>query len=91
MLKQKTGTEIANAFKDIIQNSGRLPKMVRSDKGNEFYNKHVMKLVDVSSTENEKKSCVVERWNLTMKEQMFQYFTVNNTCRYVDLLNDMVS
>jgi hypothetical protein len=47
--------------------------------------------VDVYSTENEEKSCVVERWNRTNKDRMFKYFTVNNTLRYVDVLNDMVS
>jgi hypothetical protein len=61
------------------------------DKGTEFYNKHVKKLVDLISSENEEKSSVVERWNLTMKNRMFKYFTANNTRRYVDVLNDMVS
>jgi hypothetical protein len=26
-----------------------------------------------------------------MKDRMFKYFTANNTRRYVDVLNDMVS
>jgi hypothetical protein len=62
-----------------------------SDKGTEFYNKHVKKLVDLISTENEEKSCIVERWNRTMKDRMFKYFTANNTRRYVDVLDDMVT
>jgi hypothetical protein len=58
------------------------PKMVWSDKGTEFYNKHVKKLVDIFSAENEEKFCVVERWtrfSRTMKIRMFRYFTANNT------------
>ena len=40
------------------------------DKGREFYNKDVQKLVDLYSTEKEEKSCVIERFNRTIKEQM---------------------
>jgi hypothetical protein len=75
---------------DIITSSGRKPSHVWCDKGTEFYNKHVKKLVDLISSENQEKSSV-ERWNLTMKNRMFKYFTANNTRRYVDVLNDMVS
>jgi hypothetical protein len=62
------------------------------DKGKEFYNKDVKSLgVELYSTENEEKSCVIERWNRTMKEKMFKYCSANSTRRYVDVLNDMVS
>ena len=46
--------------------------------------------VELYSTENEEKSSVVERWNRTMKERMFKYFTVNSTWKYIDVLDDMV-
>ena len=49
------------------------------DKGREFYNKDVQKLVELYSTENEEKSCVVDRFNRTIKEKMFKYFSANNT------------
>jgi hypothetical protein len=90
-LKSKSGTEVASALNDIITSSGRKPTHVWSDKGTEFYNMHVKKLVELISTENEEKSCVVERWNRTMKDRMFKYFTANNTLRYVDVLDDMVT
>ena len=38
------------------------------DKGHEFYNKDVQKIVELYSTENEEKSCVIERFNRTIKE-----------------------
>ena len=41
------------------------------DKGREFYNKDVQNLVELYSTENEEKSCVIERFNRTIKEKMF--------------------
>ena len=35
------------------------------------------------SRENEQKSCVIERFNRTIKEKMFKYFFANNTRKYV--------
>ena len=62
------------------------------DKGKEFYNKHVKALsVQLYSTENEEKCCVVERWNRKMKEKMFKYFSANNTKKYIDILDEMVN
>ena len=64
------------------------------DKGRDFYNKDIQKLVEHHSTENEEKSCVIERFNRTIKEKMFKYFSANNTRKYVivlDLLVDQYS
>ena len=47
--------------------------------GRQFYNKDVQKLVKRYSTENEEKSCVIERFNRTIKEKMFKYLSANNT------------
>jgi hypothetical protein len=90
-LKNKTGGEVAHALNDIITTSGRRPLQTWCDKGTEFYNKLVKNLADLISSENEQKSSVVERENSTMKQRMFKYFTANNTRRYVDVLNDMMS
>ena len=56
-LKQKTAQEVANAFSRILQE--RRPRKVWVDKDWEFYNKNVQKLVELHSTENEEKSCVI--------------------------------
>ena len=40
------------------------------DGGREFYNKDVQNLVELYSTENEEKSCVIERFNRTIKEKI---------------------
>ena len=56
----------------------------------EFYNKDVQKLVVLYSTENEEKFCVIERFNRTVKKKMFQYFSANNTRKYVDVLDLLV-
>ena len=37
------------------------------DKGHEFYNKDVRKLIELYSKENEEKDCVIERFSRTIK------------------------
>ena len=68
----------------------RRPRKLWVDKGREFYTKDVQKLVELYSTENEEKSCVIERSNRTIKEKMFKYFSANNTRKFVDVLDLLV-
>ncbi|XP_065679046.1 uncharacterized protein LOC136093745 [Hydra vulgaris] len=69
LLKNKTGFEVANAFNKTFK--VRKCDKLWVHKGLDFYNKHVKALgVQLYSTENEEKSCVVERWNRTMKEKI---------------------
>ena len=87
-LKRKTGHEVAHAF-SRISIERRAGKMW-VDKGWEFYNKDVQKLFELYSTENEEKSCVIERFNRTIKDQIFKYFTANSTRKYIDVLDKLV-
>ena len=93
-LKSKTGLEVANAFQQLWKTQSP-PQKLWTDKGKEFYNKHMSELlrkhsVDLYSTENEEKSSVVERWNRTIKRFMWKYFTANNTMNYIDILPDLI-
>ena len=91
-LKDKKGMSVSKAFSEIFKESGRRPNKVWTDKGREFYNKDVKRLgVPLYSTENEQKSSVVERFNRTLKERMYKYFTANNTNVYFDILDSLVS
>ena len=87
-LKNKKGETVAEALKNIFEK--RKPEKLWTDKGTEFYNKDVKKLIEIYSTENEEKSSIVERWIRTMKEKMWKYFTDNNTYNYMDVLPDLV-
>ena len=60
------------------------------DRGCEFANEDVRKQVELYFTENDEKSCVIERFNTTIKEKMFTYFSANNTRKYVDVLELLV-
>ena len=88
-LKRKPGQEVANAFSRILKQ--RRPSKMWVDRGCEYYNKDVRKLFELYSTENEEKSCVIERFNRTIKEKLFKYFSANNTRKYVDVLDLLVN
>ena len=87
-LKDKTGRSVATALKQIFKE--RKPTKIWVDKGKEFYNKEVKSLVELYSTENEEKSCVVERWIRTMKEKMWKYFSAHSTSVYINVLDQLV-
>ena len=94
-LKRKTGKETNDAFISILEESGRKPKKVRYDQGTEFKNKHFQKLLKdegINGYEaiNDTKAAIVERFNRTLKNKMYRYFTAANTFRYVDVLQDLV-
>ena len=92
-LKNKSGKSVMEGFKIVLKQ--RKPEKLWGDKGKEFYNKDFKALlkehnIELYSTENEEKSSVVERWNRTMKERMFKYFTANSTNQYIDILPSLV-
>ena len=60
------------------------------DRGKEFYNKDVQKLVALYSTENEEKSCVIEDLIEQLKKKCSKYFSTNNTRKYFDVLDLLV-
>ena len=71
-LKRKAAPEVANEFSRIVRE--RRPGKMWVGKGLEFYNTDVQKLIELYSTENEEKSCVIERFNQTIKEKNLQVF-----------------
>ena len=85
-LKSKTGTEITESFEKIFKDSGRICKKLWVDKGKEFHNKLLKKLLDqhnieLYSTESELKACVIERYNRTLKDMMYRKFTELDTTK----------
>ena len=86
--KRKTGQEVANSFSMILKE--RRPSKMWVDKGRVFYNKDVKKLVEIYSTENEETSCVIGRFNRTIKDKIYKYFSANNARKFVDVLDLLV-
>lgn len=94
-LKNKQGSSIVNAFENIFKNSKRRPIQIRTDKGGEFVNtifQNFLKKEKIHffTSNNETKAAVVERFNRTLKERMWKYFTLKNTRRYIDVLPQLV-
>lgn len=93
-LKSKSGQDILNALSDIFS-KGRKPKILQTDRGTEFLNAKVQKLlkderVKFFTSFSERKASVVERFNRTLKGLMFKYFTKHETRTYYDVLQELV-
>ena len=92
-VKTKTGPEMATALQSIFKENR--PKKLWVDSGKEFYNQDVDKLrekynIKIYSTNNDEKCSVIERWNRTIKTQLWKYFTANGTNKYTDILQPLI-
>ena len=93
-LKNKSGETVKSAFEDIFKDE--VPNMLQTDKGTEFLNSTVQALFaqhDIKhyTSENEDiKAAVVERFNRTLKNKMWRYFTYAKTQKYIDVLDEMI-
>ena len=90
-LSNKKGQTVADAFKRIMNESGRNPKKMWVDKGTEFYNQYVKALpFEIYSTLNDGKAVVVERFNRTLKQMMSKKFTSQGHKKWLKILPEIV-
>ena len=92
-LKNKSGPEVSHALHKIFQKNKC--KKIWVDAGREFYNKNVHKLlkehnIEMYSTNNDEKCSVIERWNRTIKTQLWRYFSANGTQKYTNILQPLI-
>ena len=87
-IKDKTGRSITDAFKLIVKASGRKPNKLWVDR--EFRSWLDDNNIEMYSIYNEGKAVVVERFNRTLKEWMWKYFSANNTRKYLDMLDGLL-
>lgn len=90
-LKNKTGSSILKAVKDVVAESDRIPEKIWVDQGSEFYNKEFQSWAKnnnrtIYSTYGESKSVVVERFIRTLKELITKRFTATNSRNWVKML-----
>ena len=93
-LKDKTGVALVHAFDKILKGR-RHPNRLQTDRGKEFYNRNFQRWLDEQgiqhfSTKGDAKASVVERFNRTLKERLYRYFTAANTLRFDDVLPELV-
>lgn len=91
-LRTKTGKEMTRAFEHIFD-QGRKPTHVRSDKGTEFVNKDVKRMlkqehVGYFVTQNIVKASYAERAIKTIKSRLVRFMTHRQTYRWIDVLSD---
>lgn len=93
-LKNKSGKEVAAAFKDIFR-EGRIPKRIQTDQGKEFENRDVARLfrehnIELFSVKSAYKAAMVERFNRTLKTKLWKYFTMSLKQEWTKVLQDVV-
>ena len=93
-VKNKSGREIVKCLEHIFKKSSF--RRLQTDKGREFLNSDVKKLLKDTNTElwisenDDVKAALVERFNRTLKDKMYKYFTANNTKKWIDILDKLV-
>jgi hypothetical protein len=90
-IKAKTGTTLVEALSKIFKH--KRPKRLQKDKGQSFWIDEFRSFskatvfVHFFTTENDDiKAAVVERFNRTLKEKMWRYFTKTNKLNYIGVL-----
>ena len=97
-VKQKSSQAMKMAFEELFkQATGRVPHRLQTDKGKEFLNGPVQRLLSEDFkvhhyySWSDKKAAIVERFNRTLKEHMWRYFTQEQTNRYLEVLPKLVN
>lgn len=95
VLKNKSSSAMVEAFERIFKE--RKPMKISSDAGKEFTNKDVQKLLQDNgisfyvAPSADVKAAIAERFNRTLKQRMWRYFTARNTFKYYDVLDNLVA
>lgn len=92
-LKNKTQESIIAAFKSVFKL--RKPKRLHTDAGSEFIGQATQKYLKENEIKfyflnSEMKAAIVERFNRTIKEKMWRYFTKSQNYTYINIINDLI-
>ena len=94
-LKTKSGIEVTEAFQSIFEKD--FPSNIQTDNGKEFKNSELQKLFKqfninfFTTTDEDIKCSLVERFNRTLKEKMFKIMTKTGKRNYLEFLPSIVS
>jgi hypothetical protein len=94
LLKRKTATETAEAFRSILQ-EGRVCEKLRGDSGQEFLGKAFTQLLKEQQIPYIRafgfvKANYIERWFRTFQQKYYRYAYHNTTLKFVDAIQDIV-
>ena len=94
-VRSKSSKDMLVAFKQLLRIANpRRPQRLQTDKGREFFNTQVSSFlreqhIQHFASNSDQKAAVVERFNRTLKNRIWTYFTANNTTRYSNALVDI--
>ena len=88
-LKKKSAASFVAPFTRLL--GDRAPNTLQTDKGTEFLNRSLQKLIKEYGVYNEEtKAIIVEIFNKTPNTRMWRYFTKHQSVRYVDVLQSFM-
>lgn len=97
-VSDKSCTTIRDAFKKILaRGNGRIPHTLQTDRGKEFVGSPFQAFLQKNNISfrvvrnPDVKAAIVERFNRTIKEKIWRYFTYSRSKRYIDVLQAIVS
>lgn len=95
-VKSKSSNDMLVAMKQLLRIAKpRKPERLQTDKGKEFFNAGVSGLLRQNgihhfASNSDQKAAIVERFNRTLKNRLWTYFTANDTSQYIRVLGDIV-
>lgn len=94
-LKNKSATAVSAAMKKYLLKNKNKVINLQTDMGKEFYNtvfKNLMKKHKINhySTFSEIKAAIVERFNRTLKSDMYKRFSLRGSYKWYDILTELI-
>ena len=97
-VRNKSVPEMKRAFNAVFERAGTHPLKICTDSGTEFCSRAMkqffegLDIVKLTAVTNELlHATMAERANRTIKDRLYKYFSENNTVRWVDALQRIVS
>ena len=93
-LKNKSSKEVSAKLDQLLIRYH--PIKLQTDKGTEFLNEDFRKLMKkhnifhFTSKNSDIKCAIIERFNRTLKNKMFKYFTKTGRRRFIDVISDLL-
>ncbi|XP_044578949.1 uncharacterized protein LOC123261422 [Cotesia glomerata] len=94
-INNKSANDVTKAMDSILKH-GRIPQNLHVDQGKEFYNQEFRNLmkkykINMYSTFSNLKASICERFNRTLKTNMWRKFTARGTYKWIDMIDDLVN
>src|SRR5271167_2894922 len=95
-IKSKRAPDVQEAFKQIFRRALAYPLAIQSDQGTEFQSRAMQPFfnergIKQYSVKSQFKASLVERFQRTLKEKMWRYFTHKRTRRWIDVLQSLLN